>query len=280
MDTKKFTIGQMAKINHVTEQTLRLYDRKNLLKPIYIDESNGYRFYDVRQSSTLDIIQTLQAYGMTLNEIRAQIKKGTEIDLKSILKRQKLSISNKVIELEKVKRQINRRLTNLERYESLKDFTNSFFQYIPERQVYRYETDFDYFACASDEAYELMLRELKTHMKTKGISLTFFHNIGTVIAGEDIKEAKLSSREVFIFLDGSYKNLALSVLPSGMYYCRCSSEIREEALMAREMLEEIRENNYEICGDYYCEVVHEFLVPNTEYRKIFYMIQIPVQIRA
>ena len=39
MDTKKLTIGQMAKLNHITKQTLRLYDKKGLLKPAYIDKN-------------------------------------------------------------------------------------------------------------------------------------------------------------------------------------------------------------------------------------------------
>lgn len=280
MDNKKITIGQMAKLNHVTEQTLRLYDRKNLLKPIYIDESNGYRFYDVRQSSTLDIIQTLKAYGMTLREIRAQMKKNGNLDLKRILKEQSVVISSKIAKLREVEEQIARRLVNLERYESLKSFKHSFFRYMPERRIYKYETDLDYFDCSSDESYELMLRELKSHMKSKGISLTFFHNIGTVIDVENIRAGRLSTREVFIFLDEDYDGLAMSTVPAGMYYCRCSDEIKEEAVIAREVLSEIEGSGYEICGNYYCEVIHEFLIPNSEYRKIFYMIQVPVSDKA
>ena len=33
MDLEKLTIGQMAELNHVSEQTLRLYDREGLMKP-------------------------------------------------------------------------------------------------------------------------------------------------------------------------------------------------------------------------------------------------------
>ncbi len=31
LDVKKMTIGQMARMNHISEQTLRLYDREGLL---------------------------------------------------------------------------------------------------------------------------------------------------------------------------------------------------------------------------------------------------------
>ena len=43
MEQLYLTIGQMAELNHVTTQTLRLYDREGLLKPEFQDKSNGYR---------------------------------------------------------------------------------------------------------------------------------------------------------------------------------------------------------------------------------------------
>lgn len=48
---KRYTIGKMAKLNNVTERTLRLYDKMGLFKPAYVDEHNGYRLYDIGQSA-------------------------------------------------------------------------------------------------------------------------------------------------------------------------------------------------------------------------------------
>ena len=44
MDLQHLSIGQMAKLNHVSEQTLRLYDKMDLLKPIKLNEETGYRY--------------------------------------------------------------------------------------------------------------------------------------------------------------------------------------------------------------------------------------------
>ena len=70
MDLQKLTIGQMAELNHISEQTLRLYDREGLLKPQYTDENTGYRYYHITQSARLDMIQNMKVYGMTLRRIR------------------------------------------------------------------------------------------------------------------------------------------------------------------------------------------------------------------
>lgn len=49
MDLQRLTIGQMAQLNHISEQTLRLYDREGLLKAQEVDLKSGYRYYHILQ---------------------------------------------------------------------------------------------------------------------------------------------------------------------------------------------------------------------------------------
>lgn len=277
MDTKRLTIGQMAKLNHISEQTLRLYDKKGLLKPSYIDRNNGYRFYDICQSSRLDMIQTLQMYGMTLREIREHLKNGMEPSLKELLIEQKASIHHRIEELREVENQIAVHLDNMERYEILREISDYFLQYIPERQIYRYETNLDYFNACNSSTYELMLRELKRHMDRQGIPLSFFHNIGTVIKMDAIKSGNLSTREVFLLLNDSNRNVGTDAMPAGLYFCRCSNDLEGEVALARELLKKIDESGFDICGDYYCEVIYELPATLEKNRRIFYRMQIPVK---
>ena len=58
---KELSIGQMARLNGLSEQTLRLYDKAGLFSPMYRDAENGYRYYDIRQSAQLDMIQHMKA---------------------------------------------------------------------------------------------------------------------------------------------------------------------------------------------------------------------------
>ena len=57
-------------LSQVTIKTLRHYDKIDLLKPAYIDEQSGYRYYETEQVSQLLLIQRLKRYGFSLAEIQ------------------------------------------------------------------------------------------------------------------------------------------------------------------------------------------------------------------
>ena len=70
------SIGQMARINHVSIQTLRLYDKMGLLKPAVVDENSGYRYYSILQCAKLDLISSMKQCGLSLKEIRNYFENG------------------------------------------------------------------------------------------------------------------------------------------------------------------------------------------------------------
>ena len=88
----QLTIGQMAKLNNVTEQTLRLYDKMGLLVPVSRDDENGYRFYDIKQSAQLDMIQYMKSLGMQLKDIKEQLDNLYIPNIKNILRQKQRQI--------------------------------------------------------------------------------------------------------------------------------------------------------------------------------------------
>ena len=50
----KYSIGKVAKIHNMTIESLRHYDRVGLLKPSYINEDTGYRYYSAKDFVILD----------------------------------------------------------------------------------------------------------------------------------------------------------------------------------------------------------------------------------
>lgn len=93
------SIGKMAKYCHTSIQTLRFYDQKDLLKPIYRNPDNNYRYYQDDQIFHFMIIQYLQETGMTLEEIK-KIMKSETTDLYSFWQKQEKHLEE-IIEKEK-----------------------------------------------------------------------------------------------------------------------------------------------------------------------------------
>lgn len=76
-----YKIGMFAAMNHVSIKTLRYYDEQGLLKPTYVDEVNGYRYYIVSQIADLHQILALKNMGFSLDDIRAILKGKSEKEL-------------------------------------------------------------------------------------------------------------------------------------------------------------------------------------------------------
>lgn len=63
------TIKEFANLCGCNPQTIRYYDRMNLLKPIKVDDWTGYRYYDEGQALDYVKIKNLQTAGFTIEEI-------------------------------------------------------------------------------------------------------------------------------------------------------------------------------------------------------------------
>ena len=64
-----YTSGQFAKMAHISVRTVRYYDKQNILKPSFVNES-GARFYTDEDFVRLQQILLLKYLGFSLDEIR------------------------------------------------------------------------------------------------------------------------------------------------------------------------------------------------------------------
>lgn len=65
------TIKEFASLCGCNAQTLRYYDRIDLLKPVKVDPWSGYRYYEKAQAVSFVKIKNLQAADFTIDEIKA-----------------------------------------------------------------------------------------------------------------------------------------------------------------------------------------------------------------
>lgn len=276
MDLQKLSIGQMAELNHISEQTLRLYDKEGLLVPRCVDPVTGYRYYHITQSAKLDLIQNMKVYGMTLRQIRSFLDSNDPAALRALLAEQADSIEERIRQLRRSQSAITRTLDNYRRYEAMPRNGEIFLEYIPERRIFRYSCDVNYFD-QDESGYEYMLRQMKTNLVANNMPLSYFTNIGTIIRREHLIPDELFSNEVFLFVDEDDSSQAMETLPAASYLCLCSDEFSMEAENVRRLLDYVQTRGCEIAGDYICEVVVDFPMFDFDRRRMFYKAQIPVR---
>lgn len=91
-----FRIGDFSKMSKVTIKALRYYEKEGLIIPSYIDESNGYRYYESNQLLEISRIISLKQIGLSIDEIKRIIKNNESLD--SILEIKKEEIKNTINE--------------------------------------------------------------------------------------------------------------------------------------------------------------------------------------
>jgi DNA-binding transcriptional MerR regulator len=61
-------IGKLAELSGVTVCTLRVYERRGLIKPLY-RSSNGYRYYDASLQHPIRVFGAALSLGLSLSEV-------------------------------------------------------------------------------------------------------------------------------------------------------------------------------------------------------------------
>ena len=104
-----FRIGQLASIYKISGKTLRYYDELGLLRPKYVDETTGYRYYTSSQIPILNEIFLLKEMGLSLKEITYLMKEEIDKDhtlLKGVLELKQLEFDRQIKELNEKKQTI------------------------------------------------------------------------------------------------------------------------------------------------------------------------------
>ena len=109
-------IGEFSKLSLTTVKALRYYEKEGLLQPAFVDEWNGYRFYETAQLETAAKIKAYRQLGLSIDEIKTILSGNDarvilERKAKELLKLQKdidvrLSVINHILEERQMKYQV------------------------------------------------------------------------------------------------------------------------------------------------------------------------------
>lgn len=196
MDKEKlFSIGDVAKLFHLSVSSLRHYEEVGLLTPEYIDPDSGYRYYGARQFEVLNSIRYLRVLDMPLSEI-ADFLSNREIErMEDKLQSQKKTVIEKQEELKRIERKIDNRLQMIE------DAKNSVFDIVKldVKRACRMVWVGDSLKIHGFLDMEEPIRKLENHQAE---AVVFLGKVGVGISEENLQNRRFNSYDgIFLILD-------------------------------------------------------------------------------
>ena len=270
-------IGKMAKANNVSIATLRLYDEMGLIKPSFIDPQTNYRYYDVNQTSRLDLIRYMRDMGMSIKDISLLLEKE-DIDLiEEKLVERSIQIRSEIKALKSTQDAVDRTIKSIERYRKSPLPGTLSLEFIERRRILYIQSPIDFYRYGI-EKYEECIRNLRLKLVGMNIPQVLSYSLGTSVKKDDFMEGKLVADKIFIFGDkrlSEYSDDTL-LLESGMYACVYLDNYDNEKKEAERLLKFALDNGYEIAGDYICEEMTELNFLQKRQRNMFLRLQVPV----
>lgn len=100
-EVKLLKIGELAKLSGVSVKALHVYEKKDIIKPVKIDENTGYRYYSPDQFRLVEALIELQDMGFTLDEISKILSgKCSKDEVSSMFDEKKTLLQERIWKLE------------------------------------------------------------------------------------------------------------------------------------------------------------------------------------
>ncbi len=265
-----YTVGEVGKIFNVSTDTLRYYDKINLIKPWKTGE-NSYRYYSKAQFEILSTIILLRSIGTPINKLQQILNHENASGIEHELHRYIEEIDKKIDELHNLKAK-----TSL-LCENIKD--TCYDEEITVRRLPKLWLLSKEFGAEDELDIEEILR---TNHVTKGEWLSFANIIST-IALEKLKDGDYHTYKKYGYLsehpcetDSKY----LEIIESRLCVC-CNAKVsrldhKDIDRIYHSMLEFIQNNGYEITGDAIERNVLDLYQGKAKELTIYFKIYIPV----
>lgn len=130
-----FTISEFAKLRDININSLRYYEKLGLLKPAFIDESNGYRYYSAEQVSLLNKIILCIQLGIPLKDMVAFLDEDGNLESQKLLEQGRIVAQQRIREMQNNLDYIEYSLKNIEENKTYVNQTGVYRRFFDERKV-------------------------------------------------------------------------------------------------------------------------------------------------
>lgn len=163
MNTNWLRIKDFGKLTGLSRKALYMYDKHNILNPVFIHPDNDYRYYGQNQLLAAKRIILLKQAGFTLNEIREVMDGKLSDEMLNELLDEKLNQ-----EMNKIKA-ANQAINQLESLSNQITIPNNEVktEFLEPVIVYEYSIDVNQNICVALNDLDEMIKELKVSVKDK-----------------------------------------------------------------------------------------------------------------
>lgn len=268
----KFLIGALAKLFNISTDTLRHYDRIDLLKPDY-DKRNDYRYYSIRNFFKLSRILFFKSLDISLEDIKEYMMHKNTPNLLSLLKKKEEEIDAKINRMNNLKKKIQTKLELLESINS--ELGQVKIKKIPERvgvflEMDDVENDFG------------IIQAFKENGKFLKISSWLIEGqIYTSLSKENMEKRILNKFRYFIEIVSldSAPSKQMNIIPENQYACIAFlGPYKDMGKYYEFLIHWIDENGFQIAGDSIEKNIVDYGFSDSENEYIS-EIQIPVVLK-
>lgn len=245
MDKKDlFQIGNVAKMFNLSVGSLRHYEKSGLLKPEYVDEETGYRYYSTRQFEVLTTIRFLRVLGMSLNQIQDFLNNRDINKMLMMLKEQNEIVVRKQEELKFIQSKIEQQI------DLIQDAINSEIDVVSVKQIPKRRVAWIKNTLTLQKYFDLepSIRRLE---ENEPEGLVWLGKIGVGIGKDKLLNNKFEEYDmVFLILneDDKYKGKT-EIWQQGNYAClRFKGSHKDAPEHYKKLIEFINNHNMKVAG--------------------------------
>ncbi|MFA7068128.1 MAG: MerR family transcriptional regulator [Acidaminococcaceae bacterium] len=241
------SIGEMARLQGVTRQTLIYYDDIDLFKPVKVDEK-GFRFYSKEQIPYLSKICFLKSMGVKLQSIAKHLEAPSPTKEIALMQEQQKLLVAQINRLNRLRDCLNQRIDVYEEAidgEKMGIIGAPFIQGIAARQAIYAE----YILTGQSKEKECLGIRTSDDIAKRNTLAT--GNIGAIIKFASIKEENwLKDARHCIFLSHWEESTeGIVSIPSGAYACMYKYGAASDTANLEHLVSWLKLNGYELCGD-------------------------------
>lgn len=277
MKNDKLTIGQMAKLNHVSTSTLRFYEKMGLLEPAYTDPETGYRYYDVTQSVVIRAIQYNTNLDVSVKELQDVIEAHDYQLVGSLYKEKLQEVETALQQLSQKKHALYKTMMWLDHYRHLPPAGTFTLEFLRSEYVYTLPARKNYFQ-EDFRSYVRTILELTEQLAQDHIAFRYQYFTSFTMKQEDFLAGNYRAAEEGVYVDAAYDGYPHVQKEQGQL-CACTyvQEFSQLPMALQALQKFCREHGCTVIGDVVCRLLGTLSLADFRDPCPFLRLQVPVQ---